>query len=181
MKRYIKSATSSYKVLDESDVKLLSNALSFGHNDNEWSYWVDAMEEVGRKYLSDPDEYNWFKQNCEENCYQVNQVDDLLADELKNHYVYDITTDDYDFDDEEYDSYYYHFYILMQGENSPQSSDGSIDYDSPNYLADFEDLDEAVEDAQDPDNNYAYPLTLWDIIEEDDTITCKLAETFNGE
>ena len=178
MKRYIKSATSSYKVLDESDIKSLSDALASGNNYNEWSYWMEAMSEVGKKYIQDPDEYQWFEQNCEE-LYQIDQVDKLLSDQLKNHYVYDITTDDFDDDDNTDDGFYYCWYILMKGENSPQGPDGDIDYDSPNYLADYEDIDSASDDIKDPNNNYTYPLSLWKAIEDDDSVTCELLEVFH--
>ena len=167
MKRWIHAATNQYKVLDKEDAKLLSHGAQEGAEYDEWSSWKEALEKIGHKYFKDPDEYEWFEQNSEQ-LYKVDQVDKLIAYELKNHEVFDITTDDYDDDEDDEGGTGYsgndvrteEWYMVMKGETSAEDTDGSPNYDSDDYLDCFDDIDSAQKYAEEYVDNYRHTVSV---------------------
>ena len=95
MKRYIKSATYEYKILTPEDIEYFNKATKQGRN-------YTACRKLGKKYITDKDMFEWFESELEGRHFKAYQLDDLIADELENEYVYDISDDDDD-DDWAYD------------------------------------------------------------------------------
>lgn len=161
MKRQIRANKIQYQVLDDYDVELLKDAKFSANEYDEWYDWEQALDEIGHKHIPDPDEFEYYDLNNSQ-AVTIEKVDALIADILKNHFVYNITTDDDfddDYDDDDYDEYDdddYESYYVIKGLKYPTVS-GSEFYSY--VLEQFDTEEEAIDYAE--QHSDQYPLSIW--------------------
>ena len=127
--RIYAASSKSFKILNEEDIEYFNKATEQGRN-------YTACKKIGKKYIPDKDMYEWFESELEGRLFNARQLDALIADELENEYVYNISDDDEDDEDNWEDNEDY----------KDDYDNDEYEYEDPTYFFSVYELDDEGEE-----------------------------------